>query len=163
VTSPVSLPSFYCFRIFLFSLPLCNTSILRTWLVLLIFSVLLQQHISEFSRYIWTSFRSVQLSAPYKALFQMQHFMSFFLKFQSNLLVKRVFFLLTAVFLLAILNSISHVDLASLVIMLPKLLKYSTFSGCYWSIIICVDDGCLEILITLDFSTFISIPQHLPI
>jgi hypothetical protein len=41
--------------------------------------------------------------------------------------------------------------------------KYSTFSGCFWSIIICVRDGCLEILITKFFSTFIPIPQHIPI
>jgi hypothetical protein len=32
-----------------------------------------------------------------------------------------------------------------------------------WSIIICTGNVCLEILITLDFVTFISIPWHFPI
>ena len=44
----------------------------------------------------------------------------------------------------------------------PKELKYSTFSSCSWSVIICIGDGCLEILITLVFPTFISIPYYLP-
>ena len=44
-----------------------------------------------------------------------------------------------------------------------KYLKYSTFSVCFWSTIICIADGCLYILITVDFPTFISIPQHLPV
>ena len=63
---------------------------------------------------------------------------------------------------MAILDLISHVHLASFVIMLRKCLKYSTFSGCFWSIITCTGDGRLDILISLDFHTFISIP-HLPI
>ena len=93
-----------------------------------------------------------------KAILQMYHFMSFFLSFKSNLQAIRFFFLLTAAFALVILNLTSRVDLASLVIMLPKLLKYSTFSGCFWSIIICKEDGCLEILITLVFPH--SFPFH---
>ena len=35
--------------------------------------------------------------------------------------------------------------------------------GSYWSIIMCNGEGCHDILITLFFSTFISIPLHLPI
>ena len=58
------------------------------------------------------------------------------LKFQSNLPVQRVFFLLNAAFAMAILDLISRVHLASFVTMLPKQLKYSIFSSCFWFIII---------------------------
>ena len=37
----------------------------------LIFSSLLQHHISEFSSYFWSIFRSVQVSAAYSAMLQM--------------------------------------------------------------------------------------------
>jgi hypothetical protein len=45
---------------------------------------------------------------------------SFFLKFTSNLLVKRLSFLLNAVYAVAILDLISSMHLASFIIMLPK-------------------------------------------
>jgi hypothetical protein len=47
--------------------------------------------------------------------------------------------------------------------MLSECLKYWTFSGCFWSIIICILYPCLEILIIFVFYTFISIPYNLPI
>jgi len=78
------------------------------------------------------------------------HFTGFILKFKSNLLVKKSF-LLKAAFAMAVLDLISHVHLASFVITLHKQLKYSTFASCIWSTIICIGDGCLEILITLIF------------
>ena len=56
-------------RIFLCSLTLSNSSFL-TWSVQLIFSILLQHHISELSRCFWSTARSVQVSAPYKAMLQ---------------------------------------------------------------------------------------------
>jgi len=65
-------------------------------------------------------------------------------------------------FALAKLDLISCVHRASFVI-LPKQLKYSTFSNCFLSFIFYIGDGCLEIFITLVFPMFISIPQHLPI
>ena len=43
-------------------------------------SVLLQRRISKLSRYFRSNFRTVPVSAPYKATLQMQHFMGFFLK-----------------------------------------------------------------------------------
>jgi hypothetical protein len=47
---------------------------------------------------------------------------------------------------------------------LPEQLKYSTPSSCIRSVIVCITDGCLEIPITLFFSTcIIYIPQHLPV
>ena len=46
----------------------------------------------------------------------MQHFISFFLKFQSNFLVKTVFYLFNATFGTTILYLISRVHLASFVI-----------------------------------------------
>ena len=58
-------------------------------------------------------------------MLQMEHFISFFLKFKSNLLVKRVFFLLNAAFAMAILDLISRVQLPSFFNMLPKYLKHS--------------------------------------
>jgi len=57
-------------KIFLCSLNLSNTSSFLTWSVQLIFSILLQHHISKFSRYFWSTARSVQVSAPYKAMLQ---------------------------------------------------------------------------------------------
>jgi hypothetical protein len=69
------------------------------------------------------------------------------------LLVKRTFFLLNFVFAKAILDLILLVHLALFVIMLPKQLKYSIFSGCFCYIIICFGGGYLEILITVVVST----------
>jgi len=46
-------------RIFLCSLTLSNTSSFLTWSVQLIFSILLQHHISKLSRYFWSAARSV--------------------------------------------------------------------------------------------------------
>ena len=54
-------------RIFLCSLTLNNTSSFLTWSVQLIFSILLHHHISKLSRCFWSTARSVQVSAPYKA------------------------------------------------------------------------------------------------
>ena len=50
-------------RIFLCSLTLSNTSSFLTWLVQLIFSILLQHHISKLYRYFWSAARSIQVSA----------------------------------------------------------------------------------------------------
>ena len=53
-------------RIFLCSLTLSNTSSFLTWSVQLIFSILLQHHISKLSRRLWSVARSVQVSLHYK-------------------------------------------------------------------------------------------------
>jgi len=53
-------------RIFLYSLTVSNTSSFLTWSVQLIFSILLQHHISKLSRYFWSAAPSVQVLAPYK-------------------------------------------------------------------------------------------------
>jgi len=74
------------------------------------------------------------------------------------MLVKRAVFLLNAVFAMKILNLISRIPLASLFITTSKYLKYSTWTSCFLFIVICISNDCLEILITLVFSTFISIP-----
>jgi hypothetical protein len=55
-------------RIFLCSLTLSNTFSFFTCSVQLIFSILLQHHISKLSRYFWSTVRIVQVSAPYKAM-----------------------------------------------------------------------------------------------
>jgi len=47
-------------RIFLCILTPSNTSSFLTWSVQLIFSILLQHHISKLSRYFWSAARSVQ-------------------------------------------------------------------------------------------------------
>jgi hypothetical protein len=57
-------------RTFLCSLTPSNTSSFLTWSVQLIFSILLQHHISKLSRCFWSTARSVQVSAPYKAMLQ---------------------------------------------------------------------------------------------
>ena len=58
-------------RIFLCSFTVSNTSSFLTWSVQLIFSILLQHHIWKLSRCFWSTARSVQISAPYKTVFQM--------------------------------------------------------------------------------------------
>ena len=58
------------FRIFLCSLTQINTSSFLTWSVQLIFSILLQHHISKLSRRFWSVARSVQVWAPYRAMLQ---------------------------------------------------------------------------------------------
>ena len=110
-------------RIFLCSLTLSNTSSFLTWSVQLIFSILLQHHISKLSSCFWSTVRTVQVSAPYKAVLQIQHFTSFFLNSKSNVLVKRALFLLNAALAIAIPHSISEVHLPSFVTMLSKYLK----------------------------------------
>jgi len=66
-------------RIFLSSLTPFNTSFL-TRSAQPIVSILLQHHISELFGYFWTTFRSVQFSAPHKAMIKMQHFTGSFLQ-----------------------------------------------------------------------------------
>jgi hypothetical protein len=53
-------------RIFLPSFTLCNTATLFTRSVQLIFSILLQHHISKLSRYFRSNFRRVQLSSQWR-------------------------------------------------------------------------------------------------
>jgi hypothetical protein len=57
-------------RTFLFSLTLSNNTSFLTWLVELI-SMLLQHHISKPSRYFWSTFRSVHVSALCSVMLQM--------------------------------------------------------------------------------------------
>jgi hypothetical protein len=47
------------------------------------------------------------------------------------MLMKRLVFLLSAAFAMVFLVLISHVHLASFVIILPKCPKYSAFSSCF--------------------------------
>ena len=131
-------------RIFLCSLTLCNTSSFLTWSVQLIFSILLQHHISKLSSCFWSTARIVQVSAPYKAVLQLLHFTSFVLNFKSNVLVKRALFLLNAAFAIAVLHLILQVHCPLFVNMLRK---DSTLSSCFWSIVIFTGIGCLEILL----------------
>ena len=65
------------------------------------------------------TFRSGQVSAPYKTMLQIMDFIIFFLKFQSNLLVKGCF-LLNASFAMAILALISYAHLTSLLSCYPN-------------------------------------------
>jgi hypothetical protein len=52
-------------------LTVCNTSSFLTRSVQLIFSILLDHHISKLPRFLLSTFGSVQVSATYKAVFQM--------------------------------------------------------------------------------------------
>ena len=64
----------------------------------------------------------------------MCHFVSFFLEFKSNLLVKIAFFLLKAVYSMSILHLMLRVDFALYVIRLAKWLKYwltNKTTNCY--------------------------------
>jgi len=74
----------------------------------MIFSSLLQHLISKLSKYLSSTVRSVQVSAPHKVMLQLQHFTGFFPNFKSNLLLKRAF-LLFAALAIASLDSIPRV------------------------------------------------------
>jgi hypothetical protein len=72
---------------YLSPLLLCNTSfptrlVLNDWSI---FPILLQHHISNLSKYFWSMFRSVQFSAPYKAMAQIYQFTGLFLIFNPNI------------------------------------------------------------------------------
>jgi hypothetical protein len=51
--------------------------------------IILQHHISKLSMSFWSTAQSVQVSAPYKAVLQMQNFTSFFLNSKSNFAGKK--------------------------------------------------------------------------
>ena len=55
-------------RLFLFSLTLTHASSFLTLSVQLVFSILLQHHISKLSMYLCSVFRGVQVSTPDKAM-----------------------------------------------------------------------------------------------
>ena len=69
--------------------------------------------ISELRGYLWFTFRSVQVSARYKAMLQSQRFVGFCFTLKFNLLVKSALFLLGSVCAMAILDWISCVHPAS--------------------------------------------------
>jgi hypothetical protein len=93
-----------------------------------------------------------------------QHRLKVYSKF-SNVLVSslhlspiywgnKVFFTLNAAFAIAILDLVYVYILHHfLFITLPNQVKYSTFSGCLWTTIICTGDGCQAILVTLILRT----------
>jgi len=69
---PIKFNFFPCipFRIFLSFLAVYHSPSFLTRYVWSIFSTFLQHHISELPRYFWTAFRTVPMSAPYQAKFQ---------------------------------------------------------------------------------------------
>ena len=89
-------PLFIVCRTFLSALARRKTSSFLTRSVLMIFSILLQHHISKLSRYLSSTLRSVQVSAPHKATLLMYVFTTFFPKFKTNFRLKRSFFSLNA-------------------------------------------------------------------
>ena len=139
-------------KLFFFSFTVCSTSSFLTRSVQLDSPSVSSTVFQNLSRYFRSTFWNVQLSAPYNAMLQMQHFNSFFLKFKSNFMVKIVLFLLSAAVAMAILALILCVYIVSFVIMLPKDFKFSAFYSCFWSIIICTGNGSIEIFSTLLFS-----------
>ena len=103
VANTVSFPSFY----FMHYIPLLPDSMHYFFIFHTIGATDLHPspapHFKSLELFLIT-FQSVQVSAPYKATLQMQHFTGFLLQLQSNLLVKIVFFLLKAAFATEILD-----------------------------------------------------------
>jgi len=90
--------------------------------------------ISKLFKYFRSSFLSVQISEPYKAMLQTYHLTDFFMSSMFSLLVKSDIFLLNASLVMAILILISLVQ--SLVNRLPRCLKRSTsFSSLLFTLI----------------------------
>jgi hypothetical protein len=83
--------------------------------------IFLYQHISKLLIYFWSIFLSVQLSALYVAVFQMQHFTSFFLKFLYGFLLEKAL-LLNATLPMKILDLILRVYVHSLLLVFPTCL-----------------------------------------
>ena len=98
--------SFTVCRKFLSSLTLCNTSSIFTRSLQIIFSILLLHCHSKLSRNFGYTFQSVKVSVFSRSLLEIWHLNSSFFKLKSNLLVKRIFYLLNAVFATAILGLI---------------------------------------------------------
>ena len=80
---------------------------------------------SDFSNTTFQNFKGISrllsemshVAAPHKAVLQIQHFINFFLKFNSSLLVKSFFFFfLSASFAMSILNRIPPVYPASFIL-----------------------------------------------
>ena len=86
--------------------------------VLLIFSILLQHHISKLPRYFSSQVSNIQNLITLCSKCTILLVSS--LNFKSNLLVKRFFFLLNAALGIRILDFISPVHLAPFVIVLPN-------------------------------------------
>jgi len=91
-------------RILFYPLTLCNISSLLTRSVQLIFCSTTFQNLSGISDLLS---EVSQVLARHKAMLHVQEFTRFFLKFKSNLLVQRAFFLSNAAFAMEILDFIS--------------------------------------------------------
>ena len=85
MTKPVGLPYFYCIHDILFSFLNNVTLIHSSHYQAIWFSPPCSSTI--FQTFQVSTFRCVQISAPYTAVLQMQHFTSLFFKYTSNLLV----------------------------------------------------------------------------
>ena len=69
MTNDLNVPPFYfMWKNYLSTVTLCNTSSFPTRWLQMIFTILLQNHISKLSRYFWSTSRSVQVPAPHKVM-----------------------------------------------------------------------------------------------
>ena len=126
--------------IFLSSLTQSNTSSFLIRSVKLIFSILLQHHISKLCRYFLSTFYHAKLCSQWTTLLVSSLNLSLIFWW-------RVFFpFMNFAFDVAFLDLISCAHLSSYVNMLPTYLKYSTFSTCFSSVRVHRGDGCLKIL-----------------
>ena len=132
-------------RIFLCSLTLSNTSSFLTWSVQNdLFHPPPGPHFKTFQAFLIYCPKCPSFSTTYSYSPNVD-FTSFFLNSNSNVLVKRALFFLNAALAIAILHFILQVHPPSFVKTLPKYLKDSTFSSCFWCIIIFNWNGSLEI------------------
>jgi len=131
VTNPASIPSFYC----LYDIPRRLDSLQYFIFHTIGPTGLLHPspapHFKTFQLFLIYFPKCPKFQHHTIAVHQMEHFTSYVLKLKSYLLVKRVFSLLIAAFAMPILELISRMHLAALVIMLPEQLKYSTSSGSF--------------------------------
>ena len=135
---------------------LSSMTVCNTWSVQLIFSVFLQHHVSKQSGYFLSTFWSVQISAPNKPMLQMQHFISFFLKFKSSLLAKSLFLLVEWCFF----NGNPGLNFTCTLCIICYATKIFAILHTFWLFLIYhifIWDSYLKILKTMVFSTFISI------
>jgi hypothetical protein len=102
--------------------------------------------------YFWSTSRSVHISAPYKAILQMLHFNNFFLKFESNFLVKWALFFVEGYFCHGNIGCSFTCEYCITCYPATEVAEIFFLLRLLWSVLICTEDRCLDILPTSGFA-----------
>ena len=142
----------------LLSVTLLSTSSYKIRSIRLIFSNLLQIHLSNASNLLIVSFLSVHVSHPYNTTFHTIAFMIPFFSSKLKLLISNIFFLLNAAFPIAILFFTSSTLLSFVNISLPTFKIAYLFYAWFFKTMFISFSAFFEIFITFVFFIFTFIP-----